>query len=306
MSPLRYRQRQYDPASWRHVVITGGAAGLGAALAQRFARAGVLVSLVDRNAAALEQLHSSLGPAKARVRAYACDVSSLEQLAGCASSIGRDGGEVDAAFLCAAIGDSRWIRTLDAAAFRTVIETNLLGIVNALECFVPGMARRGFGVIVPVSSLLDVRGYAGTAPYSASKAALRSLCDSARTLCAPRGVRIVLARPGFMATALATGNHFRMPGILTPERAAEIIVHGLRGRRSIIAFPRWLAAAAETVRLLPRPVFDAVARRMLTMEGLDDVLEQWIDDGGGPRDAVRVGEATDAAARARAVEVLGA
>jgi NAD(P)-dependent dehydrogenase (short-subunit alcohol dehydrogenase family) len=259
--------RNHCPSLWRHVLITGGAQGLGAALGHSFALAGAHVSLVDRAAETLEHTRAAISELGCSVASACCDVADRTLFQSSLATLQATHGDVDAVFFCAAIGGGSWVDGINAATLQSVVNINLLGTVNGLEHFVPRMAARGSGTLVLVSSLLDARGYPGTAAYSASKAALRSVADSTRILCASSGVRVVLVRPGFMRTGLATGNAFRMPGIRSAEEAAHIIIRRLGGRRSVITFPLWLSFIADSTRLLPRPVFDRLARWALAFEG---------------------------------------
>jgi NAD(P)-dependent dehydrogenase (short-subunit alcohol dehydrogenase family) len=231
-----------------------------------FVLAGTHVSLIDRNGGALERTLDTLVKSGGSVSSAICDVADRDLFRGSLAVLQAGYGEVDAVFFCAAIGGGTWKDGIDAETFRSVVGVNLLGVVNGLEYFVPRMAARGSGTLVLISSLLDARGYPGTAAYSASKAALRSVAESARVLCGSSGVRIVLIRPGFMRTGLASENDFPMPGIRSAEQAARIIIRGLRGRRAVISFPRWFSMLVDSTKFMPLPVFDYLARRALVFE----------------------------------------
>ncbi|MBE0644346.1 MAG: SDR family NAD(P)-dependent oxidoreductase [Bacteroidetes bacterium] len=251
---------------WKHVVVTGAAQGLGRALTEICADAGITVSMIDHNEPLLTEARETL-TARGSVAPYCCDVSDNTQLGDVFQRIRETDGVPDAVICCAAIGDSAWKQRFEAAVLERVLRVNLLGIANCLEHCLPGMCAEGGGTFVMVSSLLDARGYPGTASYSVSKAALRAMADSARILLRASGIRVVLVRPGFMRTALTTQNTIRMPGMLSADDAARRILRDIARGKEVIAFPRWLAVFAEAARLFPRPLYERMTRAAMIRDG---------------------------------------
>ncbi|MCZ7558100.1 MAG: SDR family NAD(P)-dependent oxidoreductase [Bacteroidia bacterium] len=253
--------------AWRHVLITGAAQGLGRALSELCARAGMTVSMLDVNAEVLAAASDALRNAGGRIQPVVCDVRDGESVRSAFEAVQISAPAPDALICCAAIGDSEWKRSFSAEVLEAVLNVNVLGIARCMEHCLPLMHAGGGGDVVLISSLLDARGYPGTASYSTAKAALRAMADSARVLLRSSGIRVVLVRPGFMRTAMTEKNAISMPGMLTPEQAAERILRGVAKAKAVISFPRWLAILAELARLLPRTLYEHIVRMGMVKDG---------------------------------------
>lgn len=269
MSAIHIKEKM--PA-WKHVLITGAAQGLGRALSLRCAAAGIRVTMLDVNESALKSTASEANGYGKLMHTIVCDVRRNDLVRAAFKRAREADGPVDAVICCAAIGDSEWKQQFRAERLRNVLDVNLLGIANCIEHCLSDMHALGGGSLLLVSSLLDVRGYAGTASYSVSKAALRALADSARVLLRSSGIKVVLVRPGFMRTGMTAQNAISMPGMLSAEEAATRILRGAARGKSVISFPGWLALLAEAGRLIPRPLFDRLVRYGMIKDGEADDL----------------------------------
>ncbi|OYU17371.1 MAG: short-chain dehydrogenase, partial [Rhodobacteraceae bacterium PARR1] len=111
----------------------------------------------------------------------------------------------------------------DAKAVETMIDVNLTGCARVMAAVVPGMVARNRGHVVITGSLSGFRGLPGAIGYGASKAGCMSLAESMHCDLRGTGVRVQLANPGFIRTRLTDKNDFKMPQIMEPEAAAEIM-----------------------------------------------------------------------------------
>ncbi|MCX6874482.1 MAG: SDR family NAD(P)-dependent oxidoreductase [Verrucomicrobia bacterium] len=107
------------------------------------------------------------------------------------------------------------IPAIDAAAWQAMLQTNLTAALRLIQAFAPGMAARGWGRILSVSSILGVVTREQRAAYSMTKAALNALCRSAAVEFGPAGVLVNALAPGYVDTALTHQNN-------TPEMLAAI------------------------------------------------------------------------------------
>ena len=145
---------------------------------------------------------------------------------------------------------------------RPVFEVNVDGVLNTVYPAMERMVERGRGQIAFMSSLAGYRGFPDAPAYSASKAAVKALAEAWRGALAPRGIRVSVICPGFIETPMTAHNKFRMPFLMTADRAAGIIARGLDRDRARISFPwpmtlgSWLVAAVpalgDRVLRLPR------------------------------------------------------
>jgi short-subunit dehydrogenase len=141
-------------------------------------------------------------------------------------------------------------------AFRSVLETNVLGIVNAFQPFIGAMRAARRGALVGVASIAGLRGIPGSGAYSASKAAAIGYLESLRVELRGSGVAVVTICPGYVATPMTVGNPYPMPFLMDADVAARKIARAIAARRRFYVLPWQMAVAGRALRLLPRPLFD--------------------------------------------------
>jgi hypothetical protein len=146
----------------------------------------------------------------------------------------------------------------DIASFRAVLEINVLGVVHTFQPFVAGMISARHGTLVGIASVAGFRGLPGAGAYSASKAAAINYLESLRVELVGSGVEVVTICPGFIATPMTANNPYRMPFLLSPDKAARLIAGAIARRRRFYVLPWQMAWLGRALRVLPRPVFDRV------------------------------------------------
>ncbi len=196
--------------------LVGASEGLGLALAKRLARAGAQVILSARSADRLAEAVAEVGP---KATALPCDVADSASVQAAAGSLGDLDGVVFLAGVYWPTKSQEW----DAKAVETMIDVNLTGCARVMAAVVPGMVARNRGHVVITGSLSGFRGLPGAIGYGASKAGCMSLAESMHCDLRGTGVRVQLANPGFIRTRLTDKNDFKMPQIMEPEAAAEIM-----------------------------------------------------------------------------------
>lgn len=249
--------------SFHGIVITGASRGLGAALARRFAAAGVRMLLVARSGDALREVAAACESRGARVATVALDVRDGAALAAALADF-ESGGPVDLAIANAGIaaGTAPDGTPESAEQAARVVEVNLLGALNLVGPLLPGMLARGRGSVALVASLAGVRGLPDCPAYSASKAGMIAWGEALRAAHRRRGLRVTVACPGFFESAM--GDRFQgwKPLRLTTEQAADRIERAIRAGRGRVAFPWPLAWLARIGALLPAGLSDLGVRGM--------------------------------------------
>ena len=187
-------------------LVTGGASGIGAATARRLAREGAAVAVVDSNPSGAESVAAEINAAGAKARAFGCDVSSSAAVASTVASVERELGPIDVLANVAGIGDIAGPLGIDAVSeerWHRVLAVNLSGPFYLCRTIVPGMAARGRGAVVNVSSLAgrSKSANAGIA-YTSSKAGLLGLTRHLAFDYGPRGVRVNAICPGGVDTPM--------------------------------------------------------------------------------------------------------
>jgi 2-dehydro-3-deoxy-L-rhamnonate dehydrogenase (NAD+) len=186
----------------RVAVVTGGAQGIGLAIAERLLRSGARIVLWDLDAAALRQACEGLSTLGS-VRGEVVELSDDTAVAAAAQAATTGEGRVDILVNNAGItGGNAPTWELDPAVWRRVIEVNLVAPYLCCRHVVPGMLARGYGRIVNIASVAGKEGNPNASHYSASKAGLIALTKSLAKETATRGVLVNAVAPAAARTAI--------------------------------------------------------------------------------------------------------
>ncbi|CAN5680361.1 SDR family NAD(P)-dependent oxidoreductase [soil metagenome] len=184
----------------RHAVITGGATGLGYAIAQRLIGSGGSVTLWDRDEAGANKAALALGN---NTQAVAVDVSLQESVAQAVKATMARAGRIDALVNSAGItGPNTTVWDYPVDAWRQVIDVNLTGLFICCREVVPHMREANYGRIVNIASVAGKDGNPNASAYSASKAAVMALTKSLGKELAATGVRVNCVTPAAVKTAI--------------------------------------------------------------------------------------------------------
>jgi NAD(P)-dependent dehydrogenase (short-subunit alcohol dehydrogenase family) len=181
-------------------MITGGAGGIGVAVAKRFIAEGANVMIADLDEQRLAGISARLGPNAGHMAIDVTDPQSGRRLV--AETLVRF-GSVDVALLNAGIeGPVGLIPDTPLEAFDQVMAVNVRSVWIGLAALMPAMRQNGGGSIVITSSTAGMRGHAGMAPYSTSKHALIGLMRSAALEGAPHNIRVNTIHPAPIDTRM--------------------------------------------------------------------------------------------------------
>jgi len=184
----------------RHAVVTGGATGLGYAIAQRLIQSGGSVSLWDRDEAAAKQAAAALGP---RASAVAVDVSQHVSVRAAVQATLRLAPKVDALVNSAGVtGPNVKLWDYPVDAWEQVMAVNLNGLFLCCREWAPHLRANNYGRIVNIASVAGKDGNPNASAYSASKAAVIALTKSLGKELADTGVRVNCVTPAAVKTAI--------------------------------------------------------------------------------------------------------
>ena len=184
----------------RCAVVTGGAAGIGLAVAKRLAASGARVALWDRDAEALEAAKSTVGNVTG---AFALDVSDAAMVDRVARETLDVLGGIDILICSAGItGPNTVTWEYPVEDWRKVFDVNLHGVFYCNRAIVPIMRRKDYGRIVNIASVAGKEGNPNASAYSASKAAVIGLTKSLGKELAKTGIRVNCVTPAAVRTAI--------------------------------------------------------------------------------------------------------
>jgi 3-oxoacyl-[acyl-carrier protein] reductase len=213
----------------RIAVITGGAQGLGYAIAQRFIAEGARVMLGDLNIDATRAAAETLGGSGV-ARAFACDVTSGGAVDDLVAAAVEEFGSLDIMVNNAGITRDATLRKMTEQQFDEVISVHLKGTWNGTRSAAAIMRERGSGAIINMSSISGKVGLVGQTNYSAAKAGIIGLTKAAAKELAHLGVRVNAIQPGLIRSAMTEA----MPQRIWDAKLAEVPM-GRAGEPSEVA-----------------------------------------------------------------------
>ena len=201
----------------RTAVVTGGAQGIGFAIAERFVVEGARVVLGDLDLDATDAAVQKLGGA-AVARAVRCDVTKADDVEALVNAAVSEFGALDVMVNNAGITRDATMRKMTEQQFDDVIQVHLRGCWNGTRQAAGIMRESGGGSIINLSSISGKVGFVGQTNYSAAKAGIVGLSKAAAKEVAHLGVRVNVIQPGLIRTAMTEA----MPQKAWDQKMAEI------------------------------------------------------------------------------------
>ena len=243
--------------------VTGASSGIGWHLSKRLVQSGWYVAVTARREEKLRQLASSVRGEPGQIHAFPADVTDLPAMTEAVERIYNELGAIGRCFLNAGDYDPKPMTDFDIDLFQQIIDVNYMGVINALGLVLPRMLARQQGEIYITASLAGYRGLPMAGPYGSSKAALINLTETLNSELKSKGVKVRVINPGFVKTELTDKNRFRMPFLISTEKAADYIMRELDTDRFEIAFPKRFVYLMKLLRILPYRAYFAVTRKMM-------------------------------------------
>jgi NAD(P)-dependent dehydrogenase (short-subunit alcohol dehydrogenase family) len=187
----------------KRAVVTGAGSGIGRASARRFAAEGAALLIVDKTAAAVEETAAQIKAAGGTAIALAADAGSESDVRGFVDKAVRDLGGLDVVYANAGIsGGLVPLLEQSVELWQEILRVNLIGPFLAIRHAAPHMVKQGKGAIICTASVAGLRASAGGHPYSASKAGVISLVQTAANSLTGTGVRVNAICPGLIETGM--------------------------------------------------------------------------------------------------------
>ncbi len=217
------------------VLVTGASRGLGKVIVQNFAQQGAKVVLVARHSAPLEELEDEIIAAGGEALAVAADISDPSAVQALAMEVGVTYGRVDIVINNAAVATLKPMTEVTREERQQMMGTNLDGMFQVTQTFLPGMIERKSGVIVNISAALARNGYPNLAVYSATKAGVIAFSEALSKEVRRHGVQVYTVCPHGINTDLyrALFGAIEPSKILSPERVAQDVLKVAAGEGGI-------------------------------------------------------------------------
>ncbi len=248
----------------RNLWITGAGKGIGRAVAFEYARHGWSVAVSARTASDLKSLATEAQAENlpGRIHPFPADVTDHDAMIQTFKAIEQDVGRLDHVILNAGTHAPSSAAQFNANAYRTLLEINVMGVVNGLSAAIPAFVDRKQGQIGVVASVAGYSGLPSAAPYGASKAALINMCEALKPELESVNVGVSLINPGFVRTPLTDKNDFPMPFLIEADEAAHHIYTGMVKGKFEIAFPRTFVLILKLLRILPYGLYFPLIKKV--------------------------------------------
>jgi len=213
--------RVFDGAT---AVITGGASGIGRAMADDVATRGAEVVLADRQAELAEEAAEAIRTSGGKATAAELDVTDSAAVERLVHETRERTGRLDFMFNNAGIGIGGPLERQSADDWGLIIAVNLRGVANGVQAAYPLMVEQGFGHIVNTASVAGLVAAAGSVSYATTKHAIVGLSISLRAEAATKGIRVSVLCPGLIRTPILEqgGKYGKSVGDITVEQERAI------------------------------------------------------------------------------------
>ncbi|MEV5832000.1 SDR family oxidoreductase [Nocardia sp. NPDC052112] len=251
-------QNAARPTTGKVVAVTGGARGIGRAIAQRLARSGARVAVGDIDRNAITQAGAELAPAIA----LQLDVTDPTSFAAFLDGVESDLGPIDVLINNAGIMPiGRFTEESDEIT-RRILDINVYGVMLGTKLTLPRMLHRGHGHIVNIASLAGENPTPGMAAYCASKQAVLGFTEAMRLEYRESGIRFSAVLPTFTRTELIAGTRAPLGLLAEPEDVAAAVAALIARPRRRVTVTRAAGILATFNKLTPRPLGEYIARRL--------------------------------------------
>ena len=238
-----------------NVIVLGGTFGIGFELAKKYLGKSKNLIILGRNDEKLNEIKNQFSGKNTNIITEKLDVTSLENTRNVLSKIIDELKQIDLVIYSSGFYKPNNTFDVDIDLYRKTIEVNFMGLINVMSVILPQLKKQQNGHVAMISSLAGFFGLPNSSGYGPSKAAMMNYSESIYNDCKKNNIFVSLINPGFVKTRLTDQNTFKMPFLMSAEKAASIIYQGLEKKKYDITFPMVMSFLFKFIRILPRPIF---------------------------------------------------
>jgi NAD(P)-dependent dehydrogenase (short-subunit alcohol dehydrogenase family) len=236
-------------------IVTGGASGIGRALAKELAKRGCEVVLADRQIQLAGEVASGIRASGGKASALEIDVTDYSAVERLVQKATERTGRLDYIVNNAGIGIGGNVRDYTIQDWDQIVDVNLRGVINGVQAAYPIMIKQGFGHIVNTASMAGLIPSPAVVAYSTTKHAVVGLSKSLRAEAASVGVYVSVLCPGVIRTPILEGGRYgRMSTEIPPETMRQLweklrpmpadvfackAINAIAKNKAIIVVPLW-------------------------------------------------------------------
>lgn len=237
----------------RIIFVTGASSGIGRALSIKFANKGWKVIAAARRLDLLKKLNKESIHLNAIIP-IKMDIINKKNVSTQVNRIIKKYGTPDIVLLNAGTNNPNSKKIFSLEETRQIFEINFFGTLNCLNSLLPFLKKKS--QVIFMSSVAGYRGLPYAAAYCSSKSAITTFAESIYNQCKNLGIAIRVINPGFIKTPLTDKNKFKMPMIISVEKAANIMYEKIIFSKKFEINCPWLFCfIMKTLRVLPNSIY---------------------------------------------------
>lgn len=266
------------PVRGRVIAVTGGAAGIGRAIAAELAAAGARVAVGDLDGPGARRTAADM---PGEVEGFDLDVTCSGSFTAFLDAVQAHWGPIDVLVNNAGVMSVGRFDDEPEHITRRQIEVNLHGVIRGVKLAAPAMQARGSGHIVTIASAASKVAPPGEATYAATKHGVLGYLRAVRAELRGSGVDLSVVMPGVVDTELARGTATGATGLLQPQVVARAVLSVIERPRFEVTLPWFIGPAAPVIEMLPQVLRDFLLVRMVPnqLTGTDASARHHYEDG---------------------------
>lgn len=238
--------------------IIGASSGIGLELAKKYYASGWNVIISARRIAKLQEIKQQISLDKNlgnQIESFAFDVIDYDNFANVGQLIFEKFKKIDLVIFAPAIYDQMSLHNFDHKLAVEILNVNLVSSLHFLDIVGKKMLKQNFGHIAVIASVAGYRGLPKSFAYGASKAGLINLFEGIYPELLANKIDLSIINPGFVATDLTAKNNFKMPFLISANKASDYIFQGLEKKDFEIHFPKKFTFFMKFLRHLPNSFY---------------------------------------------------